>query len=77
VGYRDWLASTARSMSLIGWVRNRRDGSVEIHAQGRQADLDAMVERCRRGPPAARVDEVRIRPVPPEDLTGFHRAATA
>lgn len=58
VGYRYAMVDAATALGLRGWVRNRRDGSVEALVQG---DLDA-VERltswCRRGPAAARVTEV-------------------
>ena len=35
VGYRWWAVDTARGLGLDGWVRNRRDGSVELLAIGR------------------------------------------
>lgn len=55
VGYRVWTARKAAALGLAGWVRNRRDGSVEAIFQGRAADVDAMIEACRLGPPGARV----------------------
>jgi acylphosphatase len=45
-------------LSLDGWVRNRRDGSVELLAAGPAPTLDRLVEACRRGPAAALVTEV-------------------
>lgn len=58
VGYRDALRSEALACRVAGWVRNRRDGSVEAVLQGESADVDATVAFARRGPPAARVERV-------------------
>jgi acylphosphatase len=59
VGYRAWVAAEAEARGLEGWVRNRRDGSVEAVFAGPAADVSAMVEACRRGPSSARVDAVK------------------
>jgi acylphosphatase len=56
VGYRAWTEHAARTRSLAGWVRNRRDGSVEAVFAGPAEAVEAMVEACRRGPLLARVD---------------------
>jgi acylphosphatase len=58
VGYRDFVQSAALDRGLEGWVRNRRDGSVEAVFAGPAATVAQMVEACRRGPPAARVNAV-------------------
>jgi acylphosphatase len=58
VAYRAWTIDMARSFGLRGWVRNRRDGSVEALIAGPEAAVTRMLEACRRGPPAARVDRV-------------------
>jgi len=60
VGYRAWVESAARTMALTGWVRNRRDGSVEITLHGPADRVDEMLRLCERGPPAARVTKVEI-----------------
>ena len=62
VGFRYWTAREAEALSLRGWVRNRRDGTVEVLFAGPEAAVDAMVDACRRGPPAAKVARVRARP---------------
>jgi acylphosphatase len=59
VGYRAWLAHQARAHHLEGWVRNRRDGSVEALFAGPADVVSEMVTLCRRGPVSARVDAVR------------------
>jgi len=58
VGYRYALQHEAERLGLTGWVRNRRDGSVEAVVQGPQEAVDAMAAWARRGPPAARVNDV-------------------
>ena len=60
VGYRDALAAEARARSVAGWVRNRRDGTVEAILQGSAEAVDAVIAWTRRGPPAARVQAVEI-----------------
>ena len=58
VGFRYAFADEARSLRLRGWVRNRRDGSVEAIVAGPAADVDAIVAWSRRGPAAAQVTAV-------------------
>jgi acylphosphatase len=58
IGYRAWLEQQARASKLEGWVRNRRDGSVEALFAGPATVVAEMVALCRHGPPSARVDSV-------------------
>lgn len=58
VGFRWWTTRTAGSLGIEGTVRNRPDGSVEIHAAGTPDGLDAFEERLHRGPSSARVRDV-------------------
>jgi acylphosphatase len=60
VGYRAWATRVAGELGLRGWVRNRRDGSVEMLLIGTLEVVTAMIEAARRGPPAARVGGIRI-----------------
>lgn len=76
VGYRAWAVRTARSLALDGWVRNRRDGSVEILAAGPEDALERLVAACRRGPPVAHVSAVEQHAAAPPDQKGFDQAAT-
>jgi acylphosphatase len=62
VGYRDWASHTAREFGLKGWVRNRKDGSVEALAVGPDEAVQLFVQACHRGPRMARVDSVRVEP---------------
>jgi acylphosphatase len=58
VGYRAWVEHRARAHDLEGWVRNRRDGSVEALFAGPADVVAGLIDRCRRGPSTARVDAV-------------------
>lgn len=73
VGFRWFTARLAGGLGLRGAVRNRSDGSVEVHAEGPAGVLDRFEERLREGPPGARVEGVRrIRsslPVPEGEFT--------
>jgi acylphosphatase len=58
VGYRAWVEYEACARDLEGWVRNRRDGSVEALFAGSENVVADMVASCRRGPMSARVVSV-------------------
>ena len=58
VGYRAFVEDEARQRGLQGWVRNRRDGSVEAVFAGPAGDVEAAIEACRRGPFSAQVSAV-------------------
>jgi acylphosphatase len=58
VGYRAWVEYQATASGLEGWVRNRRDGSVEAVFAGPPARVAEMVALCRHGPPSSRIDSV-------------------
>ncbi|MGF1626661.1 MAG: acylphosphatase [Alphaproteobacteria bacterium] len=73
VWFRGWTLRRAESLGLRGWVRNRRDGTVEAVFVGPPEAVEAMVAACREGPPAARVDGVAVVPAAPGDLAGLGR----
>ena len=60
VGFRAFVEREALYRGLEGWVRNRRDGSVEALIAGDERLLDTMIEACGRGPAVARVDWVDV-----------------
>ncbi len=62
VGYRDAMRSEALRHGVSGWVRNRRDGSVEAIVQGEPGAVEAVIAWAGRGPPAARVTAVEAVP---------------
>jgi acylphosphatase len=69
VGYRAWTEITAIERGIEGWVRNRRDGSVEALFIGPEDEVAAMIEDCRSGPPGAHVDLVDHREATPDEVT--------
>ena len=58
VGYRAFVEDVATAHRLQGWVRNRMAGTVEAVLVGSADAVDAVVEECRKGPRAARVDGI-------------------
>lgn len=60
VGFRFYMERKARELGIAGWVRNRRDGSVESVIQGESNAVEAMITWARRGPPSAVVAEVKV-----------------
>ena len=78
VGFRYVMVDVAEREGVAGWVRNRRDGTVEAFVQGEPAAVDRIVAWCRRGPPGARVEslEASAAEVDPAHA-GFSSAATA
>jgi acylphosphatase len=58
VGYRDWAERQAQSLGLSGYVRNRRDGSVELVVAGSADRIELMLNLCRQGPRLAQVQDV-------------------
>lgn len=60
VGYRQSLQQVATSLALTGWVRNRRDGSVEAAVCGNEADISKLVEWAKQGPALAKVMRVVV-----------------
>ncbi len=60
VGFRYRFSEQAQRLLLTGWVRNRRDGSVEAMIAGPPESIEAMVCWARQGPPAARVERMDI-----------------
>jgi acylphosphatase len=68
VGFRYWTRRTATARDLEGWVRNRRDGSVEAVFAGDEDAVADMINLCRRGPDAARVEKVEEQAAGPDML---------
>jgi len=60
IGYRYSMAAQARALGVAGWVRNRRDGSVEAMVTGSAEQVAAMIAWSRQGPAGATVDHVAV-----------------
>ncbi len=58
VSFRYYTVEEARRLGASGWVRNLADGRVEVEAEGDRLALEKLLAFCRRGPPAAQVDDV-------------------
>lgn len=78
VGFRWSLCEQARALGLAGWVRNRRDGSVEALIHGPAGAVTALADWAHRGPPGARVTAVEMDVAETEGpLAGFEQLPTA
>lgn len=77
VFYRASLRAEAGRLGLEGWVRNRRDGSVEAVIRGPEDRTRELVAWARRGPPAARVDQVAVTAWNEQIDSGFRQLPTA
>lgn len=60
VYYRSYAEDEARRLGVTGWVRNRRDGRVEMVVEGEERDAQAMIAWSRQGSPLARVEDVEV-----------------
>ncbi len=73
VGYREWMEREATRLGVHGWVRNRRDGTVEALVDGDEAAVQALLSACRRGPMLARVMTITEDFAEPPGEPGFFR----
>ncbi|MFL6736788.1 MAG: acylphosphatase [Sphingomonas sp.] len=71
VFFRAWSREQAEELGVSGWIRNRPDGHVEAHVEGDRAAVEQIIERLRKGPPAAEVDDLRTWDADVFDFTGF------
>ncbi|MGB8274970.1 MAG: acylphosphatase [Alphaproteobacteria bacterium] len=81
VCYRAWAVDQAALRGVDGWVRNRRDGTVEAVLSGPAAEVDALIEACRAGPPHAQVSRIDVAPADETEPgvaagTGFRQIPT-
>lgn len=77
VGYRAWTERVAVGLGLAGWVRNRRDGSVEAVFRGADVVVADMIRRCAVGPEGAAVKLVEVISEDAGVVTGFEVRETA
>jgi acylphosphatase len=71
VFFRAFVAETAERHGVSGWAANLPDGSVEVHAEGSEEGVDAVLAAARSGSPRATVADVVVREVPVEGCAGF------
>ena len=78
VGFRYSMREEAARRGVRGWVRNRRDGTVEAWVQGDDAAVEQAIAWARRGPASARVERVDVDDVPPDPaLRDFRQRPSA
>lgn len=77
VGFRAWTEQAAKARGLSGWVRNRRDGSVEAVISGADDKVDEMLAYLWQGPSASRVERVDVAPADHPMQLGFRQLPTA
>ena len=71
VWFRAWTTEQAVALGVSGWVRNRRDGSVEALLSGPDDAVDTMLSLLKEGPPLARVTALEVSPADPPTGPGF------
>jgi DNA ligase D-like protein (predicted 3'-phosphoesterase) len=71
VGFRDATVQRAAALGVRGWVRNRDDGGLEVHAEGSQEAVEELLAFLAVGPPAARVTDVEAQPAAVEGHEQF------
>ncbi len=77
VGFRAFVAHEAFRHHLSGWVRNRRDGTVEAVFIGESEAISAMIAECRQGPALADVRDVRVTDYVGPELSRFTTLPTS
>lgn len=60
VWYRESMRQEAERLGVKGWVRNRRDGTVEAMLQGEATAVEALIDWAWQGPPAAQVSDITV-----------------
>ena len=77
VGFRAWMEQAARARGISGWVRNRRDGSVEAVISGEDAQVEDMLAYLWQGPRTSRVERVEAEVAVAPMQLGFRTLPTA
>lgn len=77
VGFRAFVEREAEALRLDGWVRNRRDGTVEAVFAGDETEIQHILMELNAGPPAAAVTDVRPGPYEGPIPDGFSSLPTA
>jgi acylphosphatase len=76
VGFRMYMQQRADDLGVTGWVRNRRDGTVESVVQGTPEAVKAIIAWAHKGPPSAVVTDVKTTDAGPEMFPRFSARPT-
>lgn len=71
VFFRAWTREQAIELGVTGWVRNCPDGRVDMHIEGEESAVQLLIEKLRRGPPEAIVEDVHLWDVDTFDFDDF------
>lgn len=71
VGFRYSMANEATALGLAGWVRNRREGTVEALVAGEAGAVAALLAWARHGPSGARVEQVTATLAPADEAAAL------
>ena len=71
VCYRASTKEKAHELNITGWCQNLENGNVQIHAEGTQVDLQALLLWCKMGPPKAIVENVDFTEVELKNYSEF------
>jgi acylphosphatase len=77
VYFREWAVKVAQELDVAGWVRNLRNGGVEVYAVGSEAAVARFVKRLHEGSPPSEVDQVTVEDAQIENLRSFTRRRSA
>lgn len=77
VGYRYTMKIVAIDAGVAGWVRNRRDGTVEAEIEGTPGQVDEVLAWMAEGPPGSSVRSATVRDAEPLGERGFEVLPTA
>ena len=71
VWFRARTKERADELGLFGWVKNKSEGTVEIHAEGEKLQLENFILWCRKGTPAANVTSLDLKLTSLQNFTSF------
>ena len=71
VWFRAGTKEKASELGILGWVKNRPEGTVEIHAEGEKSQLDSFIAWCRKGTPTANVTSLGLASISLKNFTSF------
>ena len=67
VSYRAAARKTAMQLQLNGWVKNNKNGSVEMEVHGDDSKIESMMQWCNKGPALAKVEKLQVENIPFND----------